>query len=237
VGTGSDSGAFGGDADDGGTPGGPGVDGGSPGDAGPTPGGHVLLVVSADPNQAPVMGMMAALTAKGLMVDTLNTTNTPLTPAAAAGKALVIINPNTTRAAVPASFAMVPVPVIVSKDGPSDTLMMSTGAASTAPSDTMINIVAPSDPLAAGLPMGNVAIYPQGNRVIYATPSPGATKVATVVGNPNQIAIYYYPAGATMVGGLKAPAKRVGFFWHRTSDVTPDGRKLFDAAVDWAMAP
>ena len=40
-----------------------------------------------------------------------------------------------------------------------------------------------------------------------------------------------------MIGGFKAPAKRVGFFWHRTSDVTPDGRKLFSAAVAWSLTP
>jgi hypothetical protein len=40
-----------------------------------------------------------------------------------------------------------------------------------------------------------------------------------------------------MAGQFKAPAKRVGFFWHRASDVTPERRKLFAAAVDWALRP
>jgi hypothetical protein len=82
--------------------------------------------------------------------------------------------------------------------------------------------------------MGPVTVYPKGNRVIFGTPGPGAKTVATIMGNP---CIYYYPTGAMMAGGFKAPAKRVGFFWHRTSDTTPDGHKLFLAAVAWAMAP
>ena len=40
-----------------------------------------------------------------------------------------------------------------------------------------------------------------------------------------------------MVGGFKAPAKRMIFFWHRPSAVTPQGEKLFRAAVEWMMRP
>lgn len=32
-----------------------------------------------------------------------------------------------------------------------------------------------------------------------------------------------------------APARRVGFFWHRPAAVTPAGRRLFEAAVDWLL--
>jgi hypothetical protein len=113
-------------------------------------------------------------------------------------------------------------------------MMMATGVGSTDPAQTKITITMPADPLAAGLPMGPVTIYPKGNRVIFGTPGPGGKIVATTNGGP---AIFYYPAGADMVGGFKAPAKRVGFFWHRTSDVTPDGRKLFAAAIKWALQP
>jgi hypothetical protein len=40
-----------------------------------------------------------------------------------------------------------------------------------------------------------------------------------------------------MIGGFKAPAKRVGFFWRRTEDATANGRRLFSAAVQWALKP
>jgi hypothetical protein len=196
----------------------------------------ILLVIANDPNPSPTTGMMAALSGAGLRFEVQNSSTTPLTPASAMGKALVIINPNTPRGNVPAAFKDVPVPVMVSKDGPSNTLMMVTGEASTAPTLHAITIIAPGDPLAAGFPMGNVTVYGPANRLIFGNPGPEAKKVATVAGSPNEIAIYYFAAGATMAGGFKAPAKRIGFFWHRTSDVTADGRKLFLAAVKWAIA-
>ena len=40
-----------------------------------------------------------------------------------------------------------------------------------------------------------------------------------------------------MYNGFKAPGKRMGFFWHRPSASTPDGKKLFIAAVEWALRP
>ena len=40
-----------------------------------------------------------------------------------------------------------------------------------------------------------------------------------------------------MGGGVKAPAKRVGFFWHRPAGPTAEGRKLFIAAMEWAIRP
>jgi hypothetical protein len=40
-----------------------------------------------------------------------------------------------------------------------------------------------------------------------------------------------------MVGGFKAPAKRMIFFWHRPSAVTAEGEKLFRAAVEWMIRP
>jgi hypothetical protein len=197
------------------------------------PGGPILLVIADDPDPSPDNGMKAELMAQGLQFMVQNSTSMPLTPASADGKSLVIINPNTPRGNVPASFKDVKVPVIVSKDGPATQMMMATGVGSTDPAQTKITITKPTDPLAAML-MGTVTVYPKGNRLIFGTPGPGGVTVATCSGGP---AIFYYPAGAEMAGGFKAPAKRVGFFWHRTSDVTPDGRKLFVAAIKWALAP
>jgi hypothetical protein len=116
---------------------------------------------------------------------------------------------------------------------------------------TSVSIVAPGDPLAAGL-MGNVRVYTTmggapcppcylhyvqtSDRIIYAFPGPAAKVIATVVGQPKQAAIFAYDSGAMMVG-LPAPAKRMGFFIHRDTDYSPDGLKLFDAALDYLLAP
>jgi hypothetical protein len=76
-----------------------------------------------------------------------------------------------------------------------------------------------------------------GDRIIYAFPGPNAKKIATVVGQPSQVTIFAYPAGATMIGGVVAPAKRMGFFIHRDADYSDNGKKLFNAAVDYLLAP
>jgi hypothetical protein len=236
-----DAGATGGASGEGGG-GGSASDAAAPDDAGEAtggaggaaPGGPVLLVIANDPDPSPNNGMMMELTAKGLKFEVQNSSTMPLTPASANGKSLVIINPNTPRGNVPASFKDVAVPVIVSKDGPATQMMMATAVGSTDPAQTTIDITMPSDALAAGFPAGKLTIYPKGNRVIFGTPTADGKTVATTNGGA---AIFYYPAGAAMVGGFKAPAKRVGFFWHRTSDVTANGRKLFSAAIDWALKP
>jgi hypothetical protein len=128
--------------------------------------------------------------------------------------------------------------------------------------ETSLSIVAPpGEPLAAGL-MGVVVVYSPmlqpcpvcpGNmsccwnqttkttqsydRIIYAYPAPTAKKIATVVGHADQAAIFAYPAGAMMIGGVVAPAKRMGFFIHRDADYGDNGKKLFNAAIDYLLAP
>jgi hypothetical protein len=153
------------------------------------------------------------------------------------GHSLIIVSPNTPRANIPASYRDLPIPIIVAKDGPAEQLKMAAPPFTTDPNQHSITIVAPGDPLAAGVPMGNVMIMGPANRIVNGAPSPDAKVVATLVGNAKAAAIYYYTTGQTMLGGTKAPAKRVGFFWHRTADTTPDGRKLFIAAVMWALQP
>jgi hypothetical protein len=162
-------------------------------------------------------------------------------------------------------FKNIAVPGLVTKDGPIEVMGMGAGGAggfSTGVGETTINIVAPStEPLTAGL-TGMVRVYSPitepcpacgvnmsccwnqmtkstepGDRIIYAFPGPNAHKIATIVGAPTQWCIFAYDKGAMMVGGFPAPAKRVGFFIHRDADYSDDGKKLFNAAVDYMLAP
>jgi hypothetical protein len=181
--------------------------------------------------------MKAELTAMGLKFDFHNSDTTPLTVQTAAGHSLVIISPNTPHANVPASYKDLPIPIIVSKDGPAMQLAMANGPYTTANDQKSVAIVAPADPLAAGFPVGTVAVMANVNRMVNGAPGPEAKIVATLVGNPKAATIYYYTAGQMMLAGTKAPAKRLGFFWHRTEDATANGHKLFRAAVQWALEP
>jgi hypothetical protein len=213
--------------------------GGAKGDDGgvSNPSGRVLLVTGTDPQPAPDNGMKAELMAMGLAFDFHNSDTMPLTVQTAMGHALIIVSPNTPRNNIPASYKDLPIPIIVSKDGPEMQLAMASPPYTTNNDQKSIAIVAPDDPLAAGFPMGTVAVMGNINRMVNGMPSPAAKVVATLVGNPKAATIYYYTTGQMMLNGTKAPAKRVGFFWHRTEDATPDGHKLFRAAVEWALKP
>jgi hypothetical protein len=105
-----------------------------------------------------------------------------------------------------------------------------------------IDIKNPDHPLAAGL-KGIVPVLTTRCRLVRgANLGPDAIKIAqppadAVPANADSWAIFAYNKGGTMAGGLKAAAKRMGFFWHRPSAVTPEGKKLFVAAIEWSIRP
>jgi hypothetical protein len=205
-------------------------------------GEHSPTPKPTDPPKAFDLAMKARLEAKGLKVDMV--VDALSTVAAVAGKIdLLVISSSINRTnmfdAGKPRFKELPIPTIVMKDGTIEVMglgMGGMGGFSTAVGETQITIIAPGDPLAAGL-MGNVTVYTKGDRLIWANPGPAAHKIATVVGHPEEITIFAYAAGAPMVGGFSAPAKRMGFFIHRNTNYSPDGIKLFDASVDYLLAP
>jgi hypothetical protein len=105
-----------------------------------------------------------------------------------------------------------------------------------------IEIVKTDHPLAAGL-SGIVGVEETRCRLVRGRDlGPDAIKIAKSPADatpafPESWPIFAYEKGGMMVGGFRAPAKRMGFFWHRPSAVTPDGKKLFVAAIDWLLRP
>ncbi len=73
--------------------------------------------------------------------------------------------------------------------------------------------------------------------VQFTNLGPGAKKLATLADNENQFSLVTYDKGADMGGGFTAPAKRLGFFWHRPAGASDAGKKLFMSAVAWLIAP
>jgi hypothetical protein len=161
--------------------------------------------------------------------------------AALADKALIIAGPNTTFCTTrpDPAFKGLPVPIMVSKD--CNTTDFGLGTMMNTPeylTNVHITIVNPNHPLAAGLPAGDVQVCTDRNRIVRGGGlGPGAIKIATSPAGDTTFAIFAYDKGGMMPGNFPAPAKRVGFFWHRPSDATPEGRKLFKAAVEWAIRP
>ena len=219
-------------------------------------GEHLPTPKPTDPMHPLDVTMKARLEAKGLIVDTI--VDATATAALVMDKALIVVSNSVDRTKLfeggKPKFRDVHVPAMVMKDGVIEVMGMGAGpdgGYSTAVGQTSLTIVTPGDPLAAGL-MGNVRVYTtmagapcppcylhhvqDSDRIIYAFPGAAAKIIATVVGQPKQTAIFAYDSGAMMVG-LPAPAKRMGFFIHRDTDYSPDGLKLFDAAVDYLLAP
>jgi hypothetical protein len=153
--------------------------------------------------------------------------------------ALIIAGPNTTFCGdhPDPAFKALPVPIMVSKDCNTTDFGLGT-MMNTANSFNSIKIVKSDHPLAAGL-SGSVRVFTdQVCRVVRgANLGPGAIKIANSPADDNTWAIFAYEKGGEMPGGFKAPAKRVGFFWHRPSGGTPEGKKLFQAAIEWAIKP
>jgi hypothetical protein len=220
-------------------------------------GEHLPTPKPTDPMQPLDVTMKARLEARGLVVDAI--VDATSTAEMVMDKAVIVVSNSVDRrklfdAGGKPKFRDVRVPAIVMKDGVIEVMGMGAGpdgGYSTAVGETSLTIVAAGDPLAAGL-MGNVRVYTtmsgapcppcylhyvqNSDRIIYGFPGPAAKVIATVVGQAKQAAIFAYDRGAMMVG-LAAPAKRMGFFIHRDTDYSPDGLKLFDAALDYLLAP
>jgi hypothetical protein len=143
------------------------------------------------------------------------------------------------------AFRTLPVPIIVSRDCKTTQFglatMMNTQEYLTVPVNLVIEKT--DHPLAAGLPKGTIPVLQTRCRLVRGRDlGPDAIKIARPPADATPAAadswtIFAYDKGGTMAGGLKAPAKRMGFFWHRPSAVTPEGKKLFVAAIEWALTP
>ena len=102
-------------------------------------------------------------------------------------------------------------------------------------SQTQIEIVDPTHPLAAGFPKGPVTVS---TSETYSQSIPvGGHIVAKPSGGGDYSLIYYYEKGEKGFADFVMPEKRVFFFFqdNTAAAATDAGWKLFDAAVDWSL--
>jgi hypothetical protein len=107
-----------------------------------------------------------------------------------------------------------------------------------------MNIVAAGHPLAAGL-TGTVKVYEEEYSLNFAyvpTLGTGATVIATIPDAPNYASYFVYEKGAELEDGSNAAGMRIGMWIGQAGVGTPlfdnisdDGRKLIQAAVDYAL--
>ncbi|MBI4659521.1 MAG: Ig-like domain-containing protein [Verrucomicrobia bacterium] len=156
------------------------------------------------------------------------------------GRKLVVNSSSVDSGAIAAKFRNVTIPVVSWEQANQDDFAMTGDTATdrgTVTNQTQIAILDTTHPLAGGFKAGPLTVAASPTEVGWGLPAASATRIATVVGNADQAAIYGYDKGAAMMGGFTAPARRVHFF---TTDASfpllnADGLKLFDAALSWAL--
>lgn len=157
------------------------------------------------------------------------------------GKALVVVSSTVNSGDVGTKFRDVAVPVVVWEQALQDDFMM-TGNSGDSDRGTLagqydLEIVDPAHPVAAGL-SGIVGVVDFEETFSWGNPAAGAVKIAQIAGDPGKFPIYVFEAGTPMFANFIAPARRVMLFMGNLTFevISPDGLKLFDAAIDWAGA-
>jgi len=202
---------------------------------------HDGNVNNPDPCRKDLLGLLEAMKASHHLAVELR--DSASKAADLKGAALIIVGPNARmfNANHPdPGLRTLPVPLMVSKDGNTTEIGLGHAHATDPPEFNQVVVLATDHPLAAGLAPGTVAVLttPHRQRIIgFSEVGPGAIKIATDPQNPAAYAIVAYDKGADMGNGLRAPARRVGFFWHRPAATTAEGAKLFQAAVEWLLGP
>jgi hypothetical protein len=210
-----------------------------PPDLAPPPPKVALLVVGVTmPLPSDDTKLKMRLEGKGLMVKLAGDSG-PATQAN--GVDLVVVSGTSVGPMVAGKYAAVTIPVLCLEPAIMGAMKMTgngdtgSGVATT----NQIAIALPAHPIAAGQ-MGTVAITTAATTEIsWGAPAATADHIASLVGMAGRSTAYAYEKGTMMVGMTPAPARRVGLFVHtKIADrLTPAGWQMFDAAVDWALAP
>ncbi len=162
-------------------------------------------------------------------------------PRDALEKDLVVISESVYSRKLNTTFRNLPVPIIVSEPWLFHDMGM-TGSNygidfGVARHQFSMTVASPQHQMADGL-SGIISTHHRRRPIGWGLPGPQAIKIATLNQDPARYPVFAYDTGAQMPGRV-APAKRVGFFLHRKTAayLTAEGWALFDAAVDWCLAP
>jgi hypothetical protein len=162
--------------------------------------------------------------------------DTVVTAAMTAGKDLVLISSSEESGNLTTKLRDVAVPVVCMEDGSLPDMKMVSMRNHTN-GQSMVKMVG-MHPLTDGL-SGTITIAnnpPAPADLGWGLVGPKAIVAATTVADGTQAALFGYQTGDDMVG-MVAPARRVGFCAREAiaSHFSPDGLKIFDSAVDWAL--
>ena len=159
------------------------------------------------------------------------------TAAGAAGSAAVLVSSTVDDQVVGPKLVGLAVPVVTWKPWLYDDLrIVAAGTASYGLGrGTSIVVTDPAHPLAAGL-SGTVAITTTTENISWGVPTVSGRVAATTT--DGKAALFSVASGAALTGGGTAPSCRAALPLHTKSalSLTAAGGRLFDNAVDWAVA-
>ncbi|MFK8055638.1 MAG: LamG-like jellyroll fold domain-containing protein [Saprospiraceae bacterium] len=159
--------------------------------------------------------------------------------AMAEGKGLVIISSTVNSGHIGSKFRDVTVPVMTWESYLYDDMRMTMTSAGRDYGNShskSLDIVSGTDQLAAG-GNGHENVYHTSGSVRYGKVMDSEARIiANAPADPWMASIFAYDAGDQMAGGMRAPAKRIGFYLDNNGAAcwTQYGRSLFDAAVRYA---
>jgi hypothetical protein len=219
----------------------------------PAPTGRraVLLLGSEDSQSPPSRKQIAAdgklrarLEQLGFTVDVLTTEDPEPTLMKAAGNAqVVVLSPSILTMKLSDELISAPVPLVALESSAFERLGL-TGTVwkrdlgNNQGRTRELAISNPSHPLAAGL-SGEAVVLTRNQLLRWGIPGEEAIVVAHYANEPEgHAALFAYERGRQMPGG-PAAARRVAIFLGNDrviNSLTPDGWRLFDAAVTWSAA-
>jgi RHS repeat-associated protein len=209
---------------------------------------HVQTTTAAARTALLVVGNPSALTsldtwlrdriaARGVAVSVVD--DNTVTAAQASGSSFVWVAGSTSTSVMGTKLKAVGVPVVSSAAWGWSKMAMATAVGSSASAtETAVNVVDATHPLAGGQTAGSVTTSTAGVNHGWGTPGASAKVVATVPGQPSRANVFAYPQGAALTDGSAAAGVRVGWFWYAGSGANANtaAQAMLDAAVDY-VAP
>lgn len=198
------------------------------------PAGSALFVVGSTTLSAVDAAIQTRLQNLGLSV--IVKTATSAVSADATGKRVVVISDSVSATSVNTKFRTVTVPVVTLSSQLFDDMGMcatASGSFGTTTTQKNVTITNATHPMAAGL-SGTIQVTSATTTFGWGKLNANAVKIATLTTDSTKATDFGYEANSVMPG-LTAPKRRVGFFYSAASaSLTTNGGLLFDNAVKWA---
>ncbi len=203
---------------------------------------QALLLHGANGNNVSALGALMERRGYTVTEKTASTFN----PSQVYDYQLILVTGDIDHATLGTQIRDVPIPVIVcsaylyhdmAMAGPETTETGTDADAGIASSQDTISILATDHPLAAGISnLGEV--FDSTYSITWAKPVNNRSYIATLESDNTVATIFIYETGDPMVGGLTAPARRLGCFVNSNADaLTDEGKALLDAAIEWITTP